>query len=77
MLRSGLDMRHIDTPVRTATLALVLDTLIDLGSQPSNLKIAESLRRNVEGQTMSIARAQEAFQKVIDAETAAAEARNG
>ena len=77
VIRDGLDLRAPETKIRTATLELLLNTLIGLGTLPTNAKLAEALQRKVEGQTVSIARAQEAFNKVIEAETSAAEARFG
>jgi len=74
-IRDGLDPARLGTPIRTATLALLLDTLIELGAQPAADRAREAARRAVEGQTMSIARAQESFQKVLEAERAAEEAR--
>ena len=44
VIRDGLDPARVETPVRTATLALLLDTLIDLGSQPGTEKIREAQR---------------------------------
>jgi hypothetical protein len=76
VIRDGLDPARVETPVRTATLALLLDTLIDLGSQPGTEKIREAQRAAIAASTMTIARTREAFQKVLDAERAAAEARN-
>ena len=76
VIRDGLDPSRVETPVRTATLAMLLDALIELGVQPGAERIRETSRAAVAGQTMSIARAQEAFQKVLDAERAAAEARD-
>ena len=76
VIRDGLDPARIETPVRTATLALLLDTLIDLGSQPGTEKIREAQRAAIVASTMTIARTQEAFQKVLEAERAAAEARD-
>jgi hypothetical protein len=76
VIRDGIDPAREETPVRTATLRLLLDALIDLGAQTSDDKFREALRNNVASQTMSIVRTQEAFQKVLDAERAAAEARD-
>jgi hypothetical protein len=76
VIRDGLDPARVETPVRTATLALLLDTQIDLGSQPGTEKIREAQRAAIAASTMTIARTREAFQKVLDAERAAAEARN-
>ena len=76
VIRDGLDPARVETPVRTATLALLLDTLIDLGSQPGTEKIREAQRAAIAASTMTIARTREAFQKVLAAERAAAEARN-
>jgi hypothetical protein len=75
VIRDGLDPRRVETPVRTATLALLLDALIETGTRPFG-RLDDSTRAAVAGQTMSIVKAQEAFQKVLDAEMAAAEARN-
>ena len=75
VIRDGLDMARDETSVRTATLRLLLDALIELGGQPGTEKIREQQRAAVAANTMTIARAQEAFQKVLDAEAAAAEAR--
>jgi hypothetical protein len=44
--------------------------------QPNAERFREAARAGVQNQTMSIARAQEAFQKVLEAERAAAEARD-
>lgn len=74
-LRDGLDASRDQTSVRTATLRLLLDTLIELGDQPFVPKRSEEASRIVTAQSQSIARAQEAVQKVIEAEQAAAEAR--
>ena len=76
LIRDGLDSACLETPVRTATLAMLLDTLIELGVQPNAERFREAARAGVQNQTMSIARAQEAFQKVLEAERAAAEARD-
>ena len=76
VIRDGIDPAREETLVRTATLELLLGALIDLGAQTSDDKFREALRNNVASQTMSIARTQEAFQKVLDAERAAAEARD-
>ena len=35
LIRDGLDPACLETPVRTATLAMLLDTLIELGVQPA------------------------------------------
>ena len=75
-IRAGLDSSAADTKIQTSTLALLLDTLIDLGSQPGTEKIREAQRAAIVASTMTIARTQEAFQKVLDAERAAAEARD-
>jgi hypothetical protein len=75
VIRDGLDFARDETPVRTATLALLLDALIDLGSQPNAEKLREAARAEIASRTISIAKTQEAFQKVLDAERAAAEAR--
>lgn len=77
VIRDGLDPARVETPVRTATLSLLLDALIDLGSQPNGERLREAARAEITARTMSIAKTQEAFQKVLDAErAAAAEARN-
>jgi hypothetical protein len=76
VIRDGLDPARVETPVRTATLRLLLDALIDLGSQPNGERLREAARAEITARTMSIAKTQEAFQKVLDAERAAAEARN-
>jgi hypothetical protein len=76
VIRDGIDQARDETLVRTATLELLLGALIDLGAQISDDKFREALRNNVASQTMSIVRTQEAFQKVLDAERAAAEARD-
>ena len=76
VIRDGLDPARVETPVRTATLAMLLDALIELGAQPGVEKIREAQRAAVASSVMTIARTQEAFQKVLDAERAAAEARN-
>jgi hypothetical protein len=74
-VRDGLDMTKDHTSVRTATLRLLLDLLIDLGAQPFAAKRAEDNARAVEGQTISLVKTQEAFQRVLDAEAAVMEAR--
>ncbi len=76
VIRDGLDPARAETLVRTATLAMLLDALIDVGSQPNGERLREAARAEITARTMSIAKAQEAFQKVLDAERAAAEARN-
>ncbi len=77
VVRDGLDMTREHAQVRTAMLRLLLDTLIDLGASPVIRKRSDDLSRTVLGQTMSIAKAQEAAMKVFEAESAAMEARRG
>lgn len=45
----GLDMSHEHTQVRTATLKLLLEVLIDLGAPEQNQKFADAAARTVMG----------------------------
>lgn len=44
---SGLDRRQENTTVRTATLALLLDTLIELGSTNQGGRVSESTGQEI------------------------------
>jgi len=53
-VRAGLDSRDVESKVTTATLILLLDTLIDLGVSAGSVKVAESANRTVMGQMSSM-----------------------
>jgi hypothetical protein len=74
-VRDGLDMTREHTQVRTPTLALLLDLLIDLGAQPTAPKRNEELARAIRDQTMSIAKVRESAEKVFESEAAFMESR--
>jgi hypothetical protein len=47
VLLSGLDRSQENTPVRTATLALVLETFIDSASSNQNVRVQESSGKEI------------------------------
>jgi len=47
VLLSGIDRSQEYTPVRTATLALLLETFIDTGSSNQNLRVQESSGKEI------------------------------
>jgi hypothetical protein len=49
MIRDGLDPAQEMTPIRTATLKLLLDTLIDAGAPRHHNVVDDSARRSVAG----------------------------
>ena len=49
---SGLDRRQENTTVRTATLALLLETFIDTGASNQNMRVQESSGKEI-GNLMS------------------------
>lgn len=49
MLRQGLDGCAVETKIQTSTLALLLDTLIDLGVAQPAIRHDENLRKTVAG----------------------------
>jgi hypothetical protein len=48
-VRGGLDMAQVNTSINTATLDLLLETLIDLGAPPQNSRFAETQAKTVAG----------------------------
>ena len=70
---AGLDQSRLETPVQTSTLKLLLETLVDLGAAAHHHRMAENNAKTVMGHTMSISKAQEAAQKVFEAEAMALE----
>jgi hypothetical protein len=74
-IAGGLDPSREMTPVRTATLKLLLDTLIDLGAPPFQARRADDASRSVAGLVTSLNKAQESMQRVVEAETSVIEAR--
>jgi len=56
---SGLDERNEQSSVRTATLILLLETLIDLGAPNQNQRVAEGARTNVKSIMASFAAVKE------------------
>lgn len=73
-VREGLP-DAVNTTMATATLRHLLDTLIDLGAQPFLPKQRENLARTVMGQTVSLQKAREAAEKVLEAEQSAMDQR--
>lgn len=73
-VRDGLGPGE-ETSVRTATLKLLLDTLIDLGASPFGQRVAEDAQRAVAGQMVSLQKAKEAAEKVFSTEAAVMETR--
>lgn len=70
---AGLDQSRLETPVQTSILKLLLETLVDLGAPAHHHRMAENNAKTVMGHTMSISKAQEAAQKVFEAEAMALE----
>lgn len=73
-VRDGLSPGE-ETSVRTATLRLLLDTLIELGASPFGRRVGEDAQRTVAGQMVSLTKAKEAADKVFQAEAAVMETR--
>jgi len=48
-VRDGIDDRQVMTPVNSASLRLLLDTLIDLGQPSVHDKFADKAQRTVAG----------------------------
>jgi hypothetical protein len=72
-VRDGLSGEK--STINTATLKLLLDTLIDLGASPFGRRVAEDAQRAVAGQMVSLQKAKEAAEKVFQAEATLAETR--
>jgi hypothetical protein len=45
---AGLDLTQDQTSIRTASLELLLKTLIELGEPPAHVKVADQAKRSVE-----------------------------
>lgn len=69
-LLAGVDPRADTTNIRTASLVLLLETLIDLGSPGSQSKMTEAAHRTVLGHIESLNKASEAVARLIEAEPA-------
>ena len=50
---SGVDRSKIETPVQTATLVLLLETLVELGTPVVNDKLETQAQRTVVGHLMA------------------------
>jgi hypothetical protein len=46
-IRAGLDEKQVETKIVTPTLALLLDSLIELGSPQQNDRVTENRQREV------------------------------
>jgi hypothetical protein len=46
----GVDKSRLETPVRTASLVLLLETLIEVGEPGTHAKMADAAARTVMGQ---------------------------
>jgi hypothetical protein len=55
----GIDRSHLETSIQTASLVLLLETLIDLGTPSINVKMADAQERTVMGAMAAVAAASE------------------